>query len=90
MRKYQLVMVLKPDLKKDQKDKLFSDVKKIMGEVSSDKTESLGDKKFSYSIKREMRGEFVVLSFEAENVAADFNKRIGIKEEVLRPLLVRN
>ena len=90
MKKYQLVMVLAPDLKKDQKDKLFGDVKKIMGEVSSDKVGSLGEKKLSYPIKKERRGEFAVLSFEADNVAADFNKRIGMKEEVLRHLLVRN
>ena len=83
-------MVLAPDLKKDQKDKLFADVKKIMGEVSSDKVESLGEKKLSYPIKRERRGEFVALSFEADNVAADFNKRLGIRKEVLRHLLVRN
>jgi len=85
-----LVVVLKPDLKKDQKDKLFTDVKKLMGNVSGDKLESLGEKKLSYPIKRERRGEFAVLAFEADNIAQDFNKRIGIKEEVLRHLLVRN
>ena len=83
-------MVLAPDLKRDQKDKLFSDVKKIIGPLSGDKLESLGEKKLSYPIKRERRGEFAVLSFEADNVAQDFNKRLGIREEVLRYLLVRN
>jgi len=83
-------MVLAPDLKRDQKDKLFSDVKKIIGPLSGDKLESLGEKKLSYPIKRERRGEFAVLSFEADNVAQDFNKRLGIREEVLRHLLVRN
>mgnify|MGYP001580490727 FL=1 len=82
-------MVLTPDLKKDRKDKLFEDVKRIMGEVSSDKMESLGEKKLSYPIKKERRGEFVALNFEADNIAGDFNKRIGIREEVLRHLLVR-
>ncbi|MBI4091659.1 MAG: 30S ribosomal protein S6 [Candidatus Levybacteria bacterium] len=89
MKKYQLVMVLAPDLKKDQKDKLLDEIKKIMGEVSGDKLELLGEKKLSYPIKRERRGEFAVLSFEADNVAQDFNKRLGIREEVLRHLLVR-
>lgn len=82
-------MVLAPDLKKDQKDKLLDEIKKIMGEVSGDKLELLGEKKLSYPIKRERRGEFAVLSFEADNVAQDFNKRLGIREEVLRHLLVR-
>lgn len=90
MRKYQLVVVLVPDLKKDQKDKFFTDVKKMMGPLSGDKLESLGEKKLSYPVKKERRGEFVVLSFEAESVTGDFNKRIGIREEVLRHLLIRN
>lgn len=90
MKKYQLVMVLKPDLKKDQKDKLFTDVKKLMGDVSKDNVESLGEKKLTYPIKKERRAEFMVLNFEAENIAGDFNKRIGIREEVLRHLLIRN
>ena len=82
-------MILKPDLKKDQKDQLFTDVKKIMGEVLRDKVELLGEKKLSYPIKKERRAEFAVLNFEAENIAGDFNKRIGIREEVLRHLLIR-
>jgi ribosomal protein S6 len=90
MRKYQLVIVLKPDLKKDQKDKFFGEVKKLIGEIKEDKIEALGEKKLSYPIKRERRGEFAVLNFEAENISADFNKRIGIREEVLRHLLIRN
>ena len=89
MKKYQLIVILKPDLKKDQKDKLFADVKKMMGDVEKDKVESLGEKRLSYPIKKERRAEFMVLNFEAENVAQDFNKRVGIKEEVLRHLLIR-
>ena len=90
MRKYRLVVVLKPDLKKDQKEKFFADVKKMMGDVSQDKVESLGEKKLSYPIKKERRAEFVVLNFEADNIAGDFNKRIGIRDEILRHLLIRN
>lgn len=83
-------MVLKPDLKKDQKDKLLTDVKKLIGDVKGDKAESLGEKKFSYPLKRERRGEFIVIAFQAESISQDFNKRLRIKEEVLRHLLVRN
>lgn len=90
MKKYQLVMVLKPDLKKDQKDKLITEVKGLIGEVKNDKTDSLGEKKFSYPLKKERRGEFLVLNFEADTILSDFNKRIGIREEVLRHLLIRN
>ena len=90
MRKYQLVMVLKPDLKREQKDKLFADVKTFIGKVSGDKEESMGEKKLSYPIKHERRAEFVVMNFEAETILDDYNKRLVNREEVLRHLLVRD
>ena len=83
-------MLLKSDLKKEQKDKLFEDVKKLIGDVSGDKTEARGEKKLSYPIKRQRSGEFVILNFDADKVDPEFNKRIGIKEEILRHLLVRS
>lgn len=90
MRSYKLVLLLKPDLKKDTRDKLFEEIKKWLGESSSFKAESLGEKKLAYPIKREPRGEYAVLAFESEKIDTDLNKRLLIKDEVLRHLLIRN
>ncbi len=89
MRNYQLVLVLKSDLKKDQKEKLFSDVKAWVGETKNDKMESLGEKKFAYPIKSARKGEYVVMSFDTEKVDNDLNKKLLIRDEILRHLLVR-
>lgn len=90
MRNYQLVLLLKSDLKKEQKDKLFEDIKKMSGKTSSEKMESLGEKKLAYPIKSEKKGEYVVLSFESDKIDDDFNKKLNIREELLRFILVRN
>ena len=83
MRTYKLVLLLKPDLKKEPKDKLFDEIK-------NDKVESIGEKKLAYPIKRERRGEYAVINFETEKLDTDLNRRLLIKDEVLRHLLIRN
>ncbi len=85
-----MVLLLKPDLKKEPKDKLFDEIKKWLGAIRNDKVDSLGEKKLAYPIKRERRGEYAVMNFEAETVDMDLNKKLLIKDEVLRHLLVRN
>lgn len=85
-----MVLLLKPDIKKEAKDKLFDEIKKWLGEVKNDKVEALGEKKLAYPIKRERRGEYAVLAFESEKVDTELNRRLLIKDEVLRHLLVRN
>lgn len=90
MRDYKLVVILKSDLKKERKDKLLSDMQSWIGEVKSQKTDSLGDKKLAYPIKKERTGEYLVMDFEANTIPTDFDDKIRMQEEVLRYLLVRN
>lgn len=90
MKNYQLVLLLKSDLKKDAKDKLYADIKTWIGTVASAKEESLGEKKLAYPVKRAKSGEYVVMNFETENVTDDLNKKLLIRDEILRHLLVRN
>ena len=90
MRSYKLVLLLKPDLKKEPKGNLLDEIKKWLGEIRNNKVDSLGEKKLAYPIKRERRGEYAVMNFEAETVDMDLNKKLLIKDEVLRHLLVRN
>ncbi|HVT01146.1 MAG TPA: 30S ribosomal protein S6 [Patescibacteria group bacterium] len=90
MRNYQLVLLLKSDLKKDQKDKLIEEVKGMMGQVKDEKLESIGEKKLAYPIKNQRCGEYVVFNFTADNLAPEYNKKLLIRDEILRHLLVRN
>ena len=83
-------MLLKSDLKKEAKDKLYADIKSWVGNVASDKVDPIGEKKLSYPIKKAKSGEYVVYNFEAENVSDDLNKRLLIRDEILRHLLIRD
>lgn len=89
MRKYKLVLLLASDIKKEAKEKLFDEIKKWIGTISSSSVDSLGEKKLAYPIKHAKRGDYAVLNFEAEKVDTDLNRRLLIKEEILRHLLIR-
>ena len=89
MREYRLVVVLKSDIKKETKDSLFADFQRWIGTVSDAKTNSLGDRKLAYPIKKQRTGEYVVMNFKADTVATDLNAQMNRNENVLRYLLVR-
>lgn len=88
MRSYRVVLILQSDLTKDKKAKLLETVEKLSGGKSA-KTEELGEKKLMYTIKREKKGDFVVMNLEAESIASDFEKRMLIADGILRHLTVR-
>ncbi len=90
MRNYQLVLLLKRDLKKEAKEKLLGDLKKLLGSVKNEKVDFLGEKKLAYPIKSERSGEYIVMNFESDKVSDDLANRLLIKDEILRHLLVRN
>jgi len=43
-----------------------------------------------YTIKREKKGEYVVLEFESEKISTDFEKRLIIQDDILRHLDDKN
>jgi len=86
MRKYRLVLLLKRGLKKEDKDKILSNVKKWVGKVEKESLKELGEKKLAYSIRKEKSGEYLFMDFEAENIAAGLDKKILMQEDVLRHL----
>lgn len=90
MKSYKLVLLLKSDLKKDGKDKLYDEIKKWLGDVKDEKIESLGEKKLAYPIKHAKKGEYVAFNFESEKVNDELNKKLLIRDEILRHLLIRN
>ncbi len=88
MKKYKAVLILKSDLKKDQKDTLMGDLKSWIGNVTDEKIDSLGDRKLAYPIKKQKTGEYVVMQFSAPTIPTDVNAKIQMNESILRYLLV--
>lgn len=88
MRSYKLVLVLKSDLGKEKKKKLLESVETWAG-ASETKTTELGEKKLTYTIKREKKGDYVALEFGSEKIDTGFEKRLAITEDILRHLMIR-
>lgn len=90
MRDYRLVLLLKSELKKDQKEKLLVNLQKWIGEASFDKVTEMGEKKLSYPIKREKKADYVLLSFKANSVSPELDKRLVMQDDILRHLLIKD
>lgn len=90
MRNYRLVLLLKSGLKKEDKEKLITNVKKWVGEVKEDNLNELGEKKLSYPIKKERKAEYLVLNFQAATIASDLDKRLVMQDDIIRHMLVRD
>ena len=88
-RKYRLVLILKSELKKEEKDKLVGQVISWGGKVTNEKVTELGEKKFTYPIKGNLRGDYVLVEFESVSVARELEDKTRINEGILRHLLVR-
>jgi ribosomal protein S6 len=91
MRNYQLVLVLRPALSEAQKKKITDSVKAWIKDAKILKEEQWGEKPLSYKIKGENSGYFLNYFLETEQaIAADFEKRLFVNEDVIRHLLIRS
>lgn len=88
MRSYKLVLLLKSDLTQEKKKKLLENIGVWAGAKEA-KTQELGEKKLAYTIKKEKKADYVALEFGSEKVAADFEKRLVIQDDILRHLMIR-
>lgn len=83
-------MLMKSDTAKERREKLFTDLKSWIGhDVKNESTKELGEKKLAYTINQQPKGAYYLVEFDTDSIATDFEKRIGMQEDVLRHLLVR-
>lgn len=89
MRNYELVLVVKSDTKKEDKDKVTASIKKLLGKIEKEEVVSLGEKKFSFPMKGERKGEYLHIKFTTDSVDGEFEKKMRNQENVVRHLLIR-
>jgi len=88
-RKYELTLVLEPELDKEGKEKLLDKIKKLFEKAKVSEEKDWGVKDLAYPIKKQKRGIFYWLKFEAEpEILPDLNKKLKLEEKILRYLLV--
>jgi ribosomal protein S6 len=96
MRKYELVLVMRPSLKEADRKKLLETVKGWLGKVNVANEEDWGQKALSYPIKKENAGHYYKLDLETvsatdeeETIPQDFETRVIRNDGVIRHLLLR-
>ncbi len=90
MRKYELVLVMRPSLKEADRKKLLETVKEWLGKVKIAKEFDWGQKALAYKIKKEDAGYYLMLQLESEEgVAADVETKILRNDSIIRHLLLR-
>ncbi len=92
MRKYEIMYIVKTTLEKDNVKSINDEFQKIFTSRKSKIVEfkDLGQKKLAYPIKKEINGNYYLLTVEANTEALDeFKRKISINENVIRHVIIR-
>ena len=92
MNKYELTIIVRPDLEKEALTAEFDQVKKLITKFGGtiDKVDEWGKRKLAYEINKVNEGFYNFIEFTADaNVPAEIESRIRIKENILRYLIIR-
>ena len=92
MKKYELAVVLKPELDEETKAAEMQKVQDLITRFGGtiDKIDDWGKRRLAYEIQKVNEGFFSFISFDAEGtVPAEIESRVRIMENVLRYLIVR-
>ena len=90
MRLYECVFIIRQDLSSAQVDSITAEFCAIITDHKGavKKQEYWGLKTMAYKIKKNRKGHYVMLNFEADGVAvAELDRRLGLNEDVLRALI---
>ena len=91
MRLYECVFIVRQDLSTTQVNTITNELCAIITDHkgSVQKQEYWGLKTMAYKIKKNRKGHYVMLNFEADAATvAEFDRRIGLNEDVLRSLII--
>ena len=88
MRKYEILVLLRPNLKADVKSKTIDKAEKLIGGKIV-KKEEWGLKKLAYPIKKEVEADYILyyVETEGENVI-EYRKMVNISKEIMRTLIL--
>lgn len=91
MQLYECVFIIRQDLSNTQVETITSEFCAIITDNSGSvvKQEYWGLKTMAYKIKKNRKGHYIMLNFEAESdTVAEFDRRLGLHEDILRSLII--
>ena len=84
MKTYEITFITKEDLKEKP---LKEDLEKLGGKILS--ISGIGEKNFTYPIKKETKGFYTTILFEIEpEKLSDLNKKLSLNDDILRHLII--
>jgi small subunit ribosomal protein S6 len=90
MRKYELVIVVRPSVKEADKKKLVETIKDWLKDFKITKEDDWGQKPLAYVIKKEVAGYYSLVQFEGEaGIEKEFEQRLLRNNDIIRHLLLR-
>ena len=90
MRSYELIIVLRPTLKEEDRKKQIDTIKTWLTDVKIVSEKDWGSKALAYKIKRELTGHYFDFILEAEaGLPIGFEKKLLEVDDVLRHLVIR-
>ncbi len=92
MNKYEIMFIVKPDMEEADIKKIAESMKKVLTDKKAKIVEeqAMGQKELAYEMKKCKVGYYFLLVVEASPEAiAEFNRVVGINENLLRHLVVK-
>ena len=92
MRTYEMMLVLDPEMSKEQIDGLVEKLKQFLGDRGAEvlKIEEWGVNTLAYEIKKKDKGYYLLLYFNGDvALVAEMERTLRLMEEVLRYLIVK-
>jgi len=92
MNKYELAVVIKPSLDEEALKAEFESIKELIGRFGGtiEKVDDWGKRRLAYEIQKVNEGFYSFITFDSDNnTPNELEKRMRIKENVLRYLIVR-
>lgn len=87
MRTYETIFIVHPDSVGEQYAGTVEKFRKILEEQKANilKLEEWGTRKLAYPVKKQTRGTYVLVAYEAEpQVIAEFERRLRIDESIIK------
>lgn len=91
MRKYELILILQPDLEEAEKKQELEKISKIASSLEGkvEKKEVWGKKTLAYQIKKFNEGIYIQLELNfPEEKISEFEKKIKLENKIIRYLLI--
>jgi small subunit ribosomal protein S6 len=92
MRKYEMVLVVRPDVPEEEVDKLIAQMEGIVSGAGGrvEKVEKMGRRRLAYRIQRHREGFYVFFAVEGGgDMVKEFERRLKVTDTVIKFLTVR-